>query len=109
MHQLGKGVPDLLIGVNGYNFLLKIKQEKNKKLTPDETIWHQAWQGQVAVVGSVEEAVEIFSPSTVEGDNQNFQLRLSKVENTLNQQIKSLKSVNFYEYQQFDNTPITGN
>jgi hypothetical protein len=50
----GQGVPDLLVGFRGMNFLLEIKdsaQPPNKRrLTVDESMWHQGWQGQIAVV-----------------------------------------------------------
>ena len=57
-HQLGKGVPDILVGVNGRNYLLEIKTSFGT-LTPDERDWHEAWRGQVCVVRNVEEALAV--------------------------------------------------
>ena len=64
LHAIGKGCPDLLVGVSGYNtkqnFLLEVKDgKKTWKLTPDQVIWHYNWKGQVAVVTSPEQAVEL--------------------------------------------------
>lgn len=53
-----KGCPDLLIGYRGLNFLLEVKVAKGK-LTDDETAWHNAWQGQVGIVRSVDEALKV--------------------------------------------------
>ena len=64
LHAIGKGCPDLLVGVTRfnvkYNFLLEVKDgNKSWKLTPDQVIWHYNWKGQVAVVTSPEQAVEL--------------------------------------------------
>lgn len=59
-----KGVPDLLVGISDpdtgtpTNYLMEIKNGKGK-LTKDEELWIDAWQGQVFVVYSVEQAMEI--------------------------------------------------
>jgi hypothetical protein len=63
LHTVGKGCPDLLVGLTKYgvkyNFLLEVKDgSKSWKLTPDQVIWHYNWQGQVDVVTSPENAVE---------------------------------------------------
>ena len=52
-----KGGPDLLVGYHGGNLLLEVKQ-REAKLTPDELVWHELWAGQVAIVRSVEDALE---------------------------------------------------
>ena len=60
---LGNGCPDLLIGKHGVNILLEIKNPKSRPsqrtLTDDERGWHAAWLGQVAVVESAEEALQL--------------------------------------------------
>ena len=61
--QVGKGCPDILVGykrLNGRhaNYLMEIKHGKGQ-LTPDEHTWHQKWNGQVAVVRTVREALGI--------------------------------------------------
>jgi len=54
----GKGVPDLLCGYCGKNFLLEIKQSAKSKLTPHEIAWHDKWRGQaVRIVTNSDEAL----------------------------------------------------
>ena len=72
LHAVGKGCPDLLVGVSGYNtkqnFLLEVKDgKKTWKLTPDQVIWHYNWKGQVDVVTSPENAVETVKKLMKEG------------------------------------------
>ena len=59
----GKGVPDLLVGFRGVNWLLEIKDGRKvksaRKLTEDQVVWHQTWRGRVYVVESVEQAIKI--------------------------------------------------
>jgi hypothetical protein len=64
-HMIGKGFPDLVLGVKGMNFLLEVKdpsQPKSKrKLTPDEQAWHDEWAGQVVVVETFDDVVQIIN------------------------------------------------
>lgn len=60
-----RGVPDLLVGIDinnslKINLLMEIKS-KTGKLTPDEDKWITTWKGQVAVVKTEEQALEIIS------------------------------------------------
>jgi hypothetical protein len=55
---MGKGCPDLLVSRLGINYLLEVKSEDGK-LTPDEQAWHDSWCGQVAIVRTVEEAIDV--------------------------------------------------
>ena len=61
LHTVGKGVPDLLVGINGINDLWEVKDGKKppseRRLTTDQIIWHDAWRGHVQVIDSVEKAV----------------------------------------------------
>ena len=63
--DLGKGVPDLLVGWRGQNWLMEIKDWKQppskRRLTPDEKKWHRSWNGQVHVVETFDEALKIIS------------------------------------------------
>ena len=63
LHTVGKGCPDLLIGVRGTNLLIEVKDGAKppsaRKLTPDEEDWHAKWRGQVAIVESVEQALDL--------------------------------------------------
>lgn len=63
IHQIGKGVPDILCGMAGINVIFEIKDGSKppsaRKLTPDEAQWHAEWRGQVHVVESPEEAITL--------------------------------------------------
>lgn len=54
LHAVGRGVPDLLVGFRGRNWLIEVKDggkvPSARVLTEDQGIWHRAWRGQVAVV-----------------------------------------------------------
>jgi hypothetical protein len=72
LSAVGKGVPDILVGANGVNILMEIKDGNKplsaRKLTPDEAKWHQSWKGQVAVVSSLYEALTaVFVHSVKQG------------------------------------------
>lgn len=56
--RVGAGVPDLLVGFRGQNWLLEVKVGKGA-LTEDQQEWHPAWRGQVAVVRSADEALRV--------------------------------------------------
>jgi len=60
----GGGIPDLLVGYNGYTILMEIKDgdksPSQRKLTEDEQKFFDEWTGgMLAVVNSVEEALDI--------------------------------------------------
>ncbi len=61
LHTIGKGAPDILIGYQGKNALVELKDGDKppsaRKLTPDEVKFHAEWRGQVAIIESVDEAV----------------------------------------------------
>jgi hypothetical protein len=61
--SVGKGVPDLLIGFHGVNVLLEVKDgaksRSQRKLTPAESVWASLWSGQVHMVTSAEQAIEV--------------------------------------------------
>lgn len=54
-----RGVPDLLVGAGGVNILLEVKDGPSAKLTAAEAEWHEAWQGQVAVVRDAATALQV--------------------------------------------------
>jgi hypothetical protein len=57
----GQGVPDILAGYRGRNYLLEVKDSAKppsaRKLTPAQREWHALWRGSVVVVESVEDAL----------------------------------------------------
>ena len=61
-HAVGQGFPDICVGYNGDTFLLEIKDptkpKGDQKLTPLQVEWHQSWRGHVAVVKTVQQALE---------------------------------------------------
>jgi Holliday junction resolvase len=61
--NMGKGCPDLLVGIRGQNFLMEIKDPSRKPseqlLTDDEETFHMAWTGQVAVIKTIEQALAV--------------------------------------------------
>jgi hypothetical protein len=65
--SVGRGCPDVLVGRAGSNWLLEIKDGAKppsaRKLTPDEQAFFNSWRGQVALVASVQEALDIVLPS----------------------------------------------
>jgi hypothetical protein len=63
LHQLGQGVPDILVGYRGINYLVEIKDgdkpPSERRLTGDEQKWHDLWRGQVAVVESIDDTLRL--------------------------------------------------
>lgn len=61
LHQVGGGVPDILVGHRGRNILMEIKDGRKppseRKLTQDQQEWHSRWRGQVIVVTNSAEAI----------------------------------------------------
>jgi hypothetical protein len=61
LHAVGGGCPDLLVGYRGANYLLEVKDGKKaaseRKLNPDQVVWHAAWRGQKVVVEDPEQAL----------------------------------------------------
>lgn len=58
LHNVGQGCPDLMVGYRGINYLMEIKANDGKTLTPDQLVWHGDWRGTVFVVHSVDEALQ---------------------------------------------------
>lgn len=60
-HQIGKGFPDLAVGIAGKTYLLEIKDgslsPSRRTLTEDEMTWHDSWKGHVCIIESVSQAI----------------------------------------------------
>lgn len=56
LHTVGQGCPDLAVGRAGQTYFIEVKRP-GEKLTPDEARWHEAWNGHVAIVHDVDEAL----------------------------------------------------
>jgi len=63
LHAVGSGCPDLLCGYRGRNILIEIKNPEkpvgDQRLTPDQVDWHAHWLGEVYVVMTAEEAINV--------------------------------------------------
>ena len=61
LSNMGQGCPDLVVGKDGRNWLMEIKDPSRKpserRLTDDERVFHALWRGQVCVVETAEEAL----------------------------------------------------
>lgn len=60
---VGQGFPDLVIAFRGRNILMELKDPKQplnkRKLTPAQVIFHSEWTGELYVVETIEQAIEI--------------------------------------------------
>lgn len=65
LHQLGGGVPDILIGYRGINYLCELKNgslsPSRRVLTPDEDKFHTSWKGQICVIESIDDLIKLLS------------------------------------------------
>lgn len=67
LHKAGEGVPDILVGFQGQNWLMEIKREiitgkvfaSESVLNEKQIEWHDKWRGQVATVRTADEALEL--------------------------------------------------
>lgn len=53
-----EGVCDLLVGLNGINYLIEVKNGKND-LTDAQIKFFEEWEGQCAVVRTIDEALQV--------------------------------------------------
>lgn len=62
-HTVGQGFPDLVVTYGGRTMLLEVKDPTQPKhrheLTPAQKVFHAAWTGEIHVVFTVEQAIEI--------------------------------------------------
>lgn len=72
LHTVGRGCPDLLVGFRGRNWLIEVKDGERppskRRLTDDESVWHETWRGQVATVGSIEDAINQVTAQNEQGE-----------------------------------------
>ena len=63
LHAVGSGCPDLLVGFNGYNWLVEVKDgdkpPRERRLTDHQIRWHGKWKGQVCIVENVQQALTL--------------------------------------------------
>jgi len=62
---IGKGFPDIVVGYNGRNYLLELKDPAQppsaRKLTPDEKVWHDKSRGSVHIILTAQEAMDMMT------------------------------------------------
>jgi len=62
-HSVGKGFPDLVLGFNGWNVLVEVKDgsksPSKQKLTADELAFFHTWKGTVHIVTCDSEAIAL--------------------------------------------------
>ena len=62
-HTIGKGFPDIVVGYNGKNYLIEIKDgekpKSQRKLTIDEVKFFESWNGQVDIANSFDDVLKI--------------------------------------------------
>lgn len=60
---VGKGCPDLLVGYRAMNLLFEIKDGAKPRsarcLTPAEVTWHLDWNGQIGIVETPSQAIDL--------------------------------------------------
>lgn len=61
--MIGKGCPDIIVGFQGVNYLIEIKDGQKlkgqQKLTDHEQMFFAKWRGQVCIIKSVDEAIAL--------------------------------------------------
>jgi len=60
---VGRGFPDIMVGVRGHNILMEIKTDRGK-LTDDQVYFHREWDGQVSVIRTLQEALDLIGRLT---------------------------------------------
>jgi hypothetical protein len=63
LHEIGRGAPDLLVGIAGVDALVEVKDGAKaasaRKLNEDQVAWHREWRGRtVTVITSAREAFD---------------------------------------------------
>lgn len=65
--RLGEGFPDIVVGFQGVNYIVELKDPAQKpsdrQLTEAEAEWHESWRGQVAICETLEEIFELIGYS----------------------------------------------
>ena len=63
--RMGQGYPDIVVGFQGVNFMMEIKdpaqQPSRRKLTNDEEHFQRNWRGQYAVVSTIEDCIRVIT------------------------------------------------
>ena len=58
LHEVGKGCPDLLVGINGVTYLVEIKKDAKATFTPQQIEFQGNWKGSPVIrINNIEEAI----------------------------------------------------
>ena len=63
LSDVGRGVPDLLVGFRGRNWLIEVK-EPGEGLTLSQMVWHEKWQGRTFIVRGVDDVPVVLKQMT---------------------------------------------
>ncbi len=82
--SLGGGIPDLLVGRNGINCLLEVKDgskpPSQRKLTDSESGFITDWRGQVSVVTDIQSALDAVNRALPKANKRvSHERRMSKM------------------------------
>ena len=73
LSRIGTGVPDLLVGYAGRNYLIECKSPTGVRhqtgLRDTQVEWHGKWTGQVSVANSPEQALAIIGATDPDHDS----------------------------------------
>ena len=65
LSAVGRGVPDLLVGYHGNNYLLEIKDgdkpPSKRKLTQHQMKWRDEWRGTAHTIICLDDAIEVIT------------------------------------------------
>ena len=65
LSAVGNGCPDICCGSGGHNFLFEVKDPSKpankRKLTSDQSNFHNSWHGQISVIETYEDAIRIIN------------------------------------------------
>lgn len=63
IHMVGGGIPDIIVGFQGKNYLIEIKDgskpPSGRKLTSDEQVWHDEWRGSVHIIETISDVHDL--------------------------------------------------
>lgn len=69
LSDVGRGCPDLVIGMQGKNFLVEVKDGKKclsaQKLTEHEQKFFDTWKGQVCIISSQDDLLRFIESHTM--------------------------------------------
>lgn len=61
LSKVGNGVPDLLVGWRGVNYLFEVKnlEGRGARITPAEFVFHRDWKGQADIANNTQDIMKI--------------------------------------------------